>query len=130
MSGVTRIWTDASSKDGHGGWGVLILHNGKFSKYRGTFKSSHKVHECERLAMLNAMHIARRMGAVCLDIYSDCEGEVRRFRGELHKGIAGSKGAKQWKRMNRHFRNIDFTHINRKHNHVADKLANLGRKGI
>ena len=61
---VTRIWTDASVTSDGGGWGALILHKGKFTRHRGAFKLSHLPHECERLAMINAIHIAGKLGAL------------------------------------------------------------------
>lgn len=127
---VTRIWTDASFTASKSCWGALIQHEGKFHRFNGVFKSNTlKCNQAERLAVVNALHIAVGMGAKVCKVYSDSLHEVRRFNNLIKNSKSDVNiGSKKLKAIKRKLRAIEFHHIPRDKNHYADYLARQAYK--
>lgn len=131
--GVTRIWSDASYSHTtrEGGWGALIQHDGKFHQFYGKFKKNHSSFGgMERIAIVNALHIANRLGAHSVQLYTDNKSEADMLtRMKLGKKT-NKLGFNVYKKLSKKFRVVEIQHLNRKYNYIADRLANRGRKEV
>lgn len=122
-----KIFFDGSSQGNPGpsGIGVIVYDQegreiSRYSEYVGLRTNN----EAEYLALIKSLEIAKSLGIVEVELYSDSELLVKQINGEYR--VRDEKILKLYtiaqdlmKRLK-----VKLTHINREENREADRLAN------
>jgi ribonuclease HI len=85
--------------------------------------------DCEALAILRALQIARQRGFVRVKVRSDCN-PLRRSIRERHRGgdsRGGGNVQEEILRLAEAFEYVDFGYVPRRRNQMAHRLARQGR---
>jgi ribonuclease HI len=124
-----KIYTDGGARGNPGpaGCGVVMFdeHNkivGEFKKYLG----EHTNNFAEYSAVILAMQEAKKMGAEELDFYLDSELVVKQLKREYKvKNLELAKLFVKIFNMQQNFKRVNYQHVPREMNKLADKLANV-----
>ncbi len=114
---------------GPGGAGVLITNEKGDELLRISRPIGGKVtnNVAEYKALVIALQNAHKLGADEVEIHSDSELLVKQMRGEYKiKNPNLARLAIQSYDLVNKFNRVDFVHILRNHNKIADHLANIG----
>lgn len=123
------IYTDGGARGNPGpaGIGVVIYNKQdlseitRISEYIGVATNN----QAEYLALIKALQIAQKIGAKEVDCYLDSELVVKQLKREYR--VKDKKLAKlfvQVYNLTQSFKSINFTHVRREKNKIADQLVN------
>jgi ribonuclease HI len=122
------IFTDGGARGnpGHAGIGVDIQDaNGESLKLLKKYIGQTTNNVAEYRALILALKEAALLGGQTLQVNMDSELIVRQMQGKYKIKEAGLKilAAEVFKLLNQ-FKNVDFRHVRREQNKIADKLVN------
>ena len=122
------IFTDGGARGNPGpaGIGVVIAdENGKVISLHKKYIGGATNNVAEYRALVLALQTAAQMGAAHLQIRMDSELIVRQMQGKYKIKDAGLKilAAEVFQLINK-FKNVEFSHVFREQNKIADKLVN------
>lgn len=128
-TGNITIYTDGGARGNPGpaAAGIVILsENNKILKIEGKYLGIRTNNQAEYEALINALEIALRLGIQNVTCYLDSELAVKQLKGEYKVKNEGIKPLKMKAvSLSESFKSIEFNHIERAKNHVADKLVNI-----
>ncbi len=136
MTDKLVLYTDGGARGnpGHAAIGVVIYDAGgkeveKFSKYLGTTTNN----QAEYRALLAGLEMAAKLGAKSIVCHMDSELVVRQLQGKYkvrEEGLAVL--ATDALRLTQKFEQVEFVHVPREKNKLADQLVNeaLDKEGF
>ncbi len=129
MSGKAELYVDGASfgNPGPSGIGVVLVMDGRTVIARAEDVGYGTNNQAEYRALLEGLQEALQRGVKHLHVRSDSQLLIRQMTGEYKvksKKILGLR--MEAEALARRFERIDFEHIRREFNEVADELAKSG----